>query len=106
MFGANSREHLASTHLPTPNKDTISPHFLIINETKELFLNFVSKFLVPKGQFCFLEWEGVLKLYLYLHSGYDSLMRVSSHFFSFSKSWFPYLQGIKPSDVKLIVAKI
>ena len=27
-------------------------------------------------------------------------------FFSFSKSWFPYLQGIKPTHVKLIVAKI
>ena len=32
MFGANSREHLASTQLPTPNKDTISPDSVIINE--------------------------------------------------------------------------
>ena len=46
---------LASTHLPTPNKDTIFPDSVIINETKKLFLDFVIKFLIVKGQFCFLE---------------------------------------------------
>ena len=105
MFGADSKEHLASTHLPTPNKDTIFPDSVIINETKKLFLDFVIKFLIVKGQFCFLEWEGVLKLNLYLHSGYDSLLRVSSHFFSFSKSWFPYLRGIKPKINLWTIAK-
>ena len=59
-----------------------------------------------KGEkYSFLEWEGVLKLNLYLHSGYDSLLRVSSHFFSFSKSWFPYLRGIKPKINLWTIAK-